>query len=139
LLRWDRLTQLTINQLSDRWDTTTNDDTSFQRDPTYDITPDGNVLNVTTKVMKLTCGKLMKQQDWSEWNESEFLQLDQYDKQLMFGTPVVATDELAIFYLVWTYIIKELDRCKKARCVCGGSPRSGQVQIIDHTYANCVD
>jgi hypothetical protein len=78
LLQRDQLTQLTINQLSvsDCWDTTTNDDTSFQKDPTYKIILDGIVLNVTTKVMKLTCGKLMKQQDWSEWNQSELLQLD---------------------------------------------------------------
>jgi hypothetical protein len=94
---------------------------------------------MTTKVMKLTRGKLMKQQDWSEWNKSEFLQFNQYDKQLMFCTPVVATDASAIFHLVWTYIIKELDGCKKARCVCDGSPRSGQVRILDHTYANCAD
>jgi hypothetical protein len=63
LLQQDRLTQLTINQLSDRWDTTTGDVTSFQKDPTYAIIPDGNVLNMTTKVMKPTCSKLMKQQD----------------------------------------------------------------------------
>ncbi len=31
----------------------------------------------------------------------------------MFGTPVVATDELAIFHLVWTYIIKELGGTKR--------------------------
>jgi hypothetical protein len=139
LLQQDRLTQLTINQLSDRWDTATNDKHAFQRDPTYKIVLDGNVLNVTTKVMKLTCGKLMNQQDWSEWIELEFLLLYQYNKQLMFGTPVVATDKLAIFHLVWPHVIKELDGCKKAHCVCIGSPRSGQVQILDHTYVNCVN
>jgi hypothetical protein len=32
----------------------------------------------------------------------------------MFGTPVVATDESATFHLEWTYVIKELDGCKKA-------------------------
>jgi hypothetical protein len=72
LLRQDQLIQLTINQLSDCWDTTANDDTSFQRYPTFDIILDSNV-KVTTKVMKLTHGKLMKQQSWSEWNKSEFL------------------------------------------------------------------
>ncbi len=138
MLQQDRLTQLTINQLSDHWDTATNDVHAFQQHPTYKIVPDGDVLNVTTKVMKLTCGKLMKQHNWSEWNKLEFLQLDQYDKQFMFGTPVVATNRSAIFHLVWKNVIKELDGCKKARCVCNGSPRSGQVQILDHTYANYV-
>jgi len=89
--------------------------------------------------MKLTRGKLMKQNDWSAWNESEHLQLDQYDKQFMFGNPVPVEDESAIFHLVWTYVIKELDGCKKARSVCDGSSRSGQVRVLDHTYANCVD
>jgi hypothetical protein len=84
---------------------------------------------MTTKVMKLTCSKLTKQHDWSEWNKSEFLQLDQYNKRLMFGTPVIATDKSAIFHLVWTYVIKELDGCKKAH----------QVRILDHTYANCIN
>jgi hypothetical protein len=56
----------------------------------------------------------MKQDNWIEWNESEYLQLDQYDKQFMFGDPVAATDESAIFHLVWTYVVKELDGPKKA-------------------------
>ena len=50
---------------------------------------------MVTKVMKLTRGKLMKQNDWSAWNESEHLQLDQYDKQFMFGNPVPVEDESA--------------------------------------------
>jgi hypothetical protein len=57
----------------------------------------------------------------------------------MFGQPVLVTDKLAIFHLVWTYVIKELNSQKKTRCVCNGSPRSGQVRILDHTYANCID
>jgi hypothetical protein len=57
----------------------------------------------------------------------------------MFGDPVAATDESAIFHLVWTYVVKELDGCKKACCVCNGSSCSGQVRVLDHTYANCVD
>jgi hypothetical protein len=81
----------------------------------------------------------MKQDNWTEWNESKHLQLDQYNKQFMFGDPVAATDELAIFHLVWTYVVKELDNCKKAQCVCDGSSCSGQVRVLDHTYANCVD
>jgi hypothetical protein len=57
----------------------------------------------------------------------------------MFGNPAIAKDDSAIFHLVWTYIVKELDGRKKARCVCDGSTRSGQVRVLDHTYANCVD
>jgi hypothetical protein len=69
----------------------------------------------------------MKQDDWTVWNESEHLQLDQYDKQFMFGKPVIAEDNLAIFHLVWRYVVKELNGQKKARCVCNGSSCSGQM------------
>jgi hypothetical protein len=82
--------------------------------PRWDIVIDGDVRNVVTKVMKLTWGELMKEDDWTDWNESEHLQLDQYDKQFMFGDPVAAEDELAIFHLIWTYMVKELDERKKA-------------------------
>ena len=47
-----------------------------------------DVININTRVMKLTRSKLFKQDDWNEWEQSEFLQLDQYEKQYMFGTPV---------------------------------------------------
>ena len=50
-----------------------------------------------------------------------------------------ATDKDAIFNLVWTYVVKELDKRKKARCTCDGSTRGGQVRVLDYTYANCVD
>jgi hypothetical protein len=89
--------------------------------------------------MKLTRGKLLRQDDWADWQESEYLQLNQYDSQGMFGDPVAVDDDAAVFHLVWTYAIKALDRRKKARCVCDGSSRSGSVQILDETYANCVD
>ncbi len=89
--------------------------------------------------MKLTQGELMKQDDWTEWNESKHLQLDQYDKQFMFGKPVIAEDDSAIFHLVWTYVVKELNGQKKACCICNGSSCSGQVRVLDHTYANCID
>jgi hypothetical protein len=57
----------------------------------------------------------------------------------MFGTSVSAEDDNAIFHLVWTYDIKAVDGQKKACCVCDGSTRSGSVQILDKTYANCID
>jgi hypothetical protein len=89
--------------------------------------------------MKLTRGKLLRQDGWDDWQDSEYLQLDQYDSQGMFGDPVAVDDDAAVFHLVWTYAIKALDHRKKARCVYDGSSRSGSVQILDETYANCVD
>jgi hypothetical protein len=65
-----------------------------------DIVDSGNVLNYTARVMKLNRGKLMNQDDWTDWQESEYLQLDQYDTQGKFGTSVSAKDDDAIFHLV---------------------------------------
>ena len=96
------------DQLNKRWDFTTVAD-YLRKAPPYRIVDDGDVLNYVTRVMKLTQGKLLQQNDWSEWQDSEYLQLDQYDAQGMFGPPVAAKEGDAIFHLVWTYAIKTLD------------------------------
>ena len=106
---------------------------------TYDLVDSGDVLNVVTRVMRLTRGKLLKQPNWAEWQQSEYLQLDQYEEQGMFGNPILQQADMSVFNSVWTYAIKALDSRKKARWTCDGSTRSGQAKILDETYANCVD
>jgi hypothetical protein len=64
--------------------------------PPYQIVEDGDVLQYVTRAMNLTCGKLLQQDDWSDWQESKYLQLNQYDAQGMFGTPVEGTEDNAI-------------------------------------------
>ena len=130
--------QLTHDQLNNRVDLI-EDSLQVKRMWQYNVVDSSDVLNYTTCIMKLTHGKLLKRDDWLDWQNSEFLQLDQYDAQGMFGDPVAAADGDVIFHLVWTYIIKALDGRKKARCVCDGSTRSGLVQVLDETYAKCVD
>ena len=88
---------------------------------------------------KLTRGKLLKANDWSDWQKAEWEQLDQFNTQGMFGSPTRIDSTEATFYLIWTYAVKTLDGRKKARCTCDGSPRAGQARVLDHTYANCVD
>jgi hypothetical protein len=61
------------------------------------IVDDGGVLYAVTRVMKITRGKLIKQPDWDEWLTSEYLQLDQYDAQGMFGDPVEVDSDAAVF------------------------------------------
>jgi len=129
---------LTHAQLNDRWEFSTVA-LHLSKKPTYDLIDSGEVLNAVTRVMRLTRGKLLKQHDWEEWQESEFLQLDQYDAQGMFGSPVMVDSDAAVFHSVWTYAIKVVDRRKKARWACDGSPLSGQAKVLDETYANCVD
>ncbi len=99
---------------------------------------DGDALNYVTWVMKFTCGKLLQQDDWTDWQDSEFLQLDQFNTLGMFGTPVAATDGDAIFHPVWTYAVKAVDGHKKAWCICDGSTQSGMVCVLAE-YANSVD
>jgi hypothetical protein len=130
--------QFTHDQLNNRINFI-KDGLRTQRQRKYDVVDSDNVLNYTTRVMKLTHGKLLKQDDWIDWQELEYLQLDQYDAQGMFGTPVSAKDDKAIFHLVWTHAIKALAGQNEACCVCDGSTPSGSVQILDKTYANCID
>jgi hypothetical protein len=107
--------------------------------PPYTLINDGNVLDCVNKAMKLTRGKLIQQEDWNGWRDSEYLQLNQYNAQGMFGHPVAASESAAIIHLVWTYNSKPVDGCKKAWCVCDGSTCSGQVLVLAKTYANCID
>jgi hypothetical protein len=84
--------------------------------------------------MCLSRGHLLKQDDWLDWQQSEFLQLNQYVDQNCFGDPTLVEKDNAVFHLVWMYNIKALGGCKKARCVCGGSSCSGSVKILDKVY-----
>jgi len=103
------------------------------------VKDDRGVLNYVTLAMKFTRGKLLKGPEWSEWHESEWKQLDQYDEQGMFGDPVRIISMDTVFRLVWTYNVKALDQRKKARCACDGLTRAGQVRVLDHTYVGCID
>ena len=66
--------------------------------------------------MRLTRGKLKVTKEWDEWQQSEFTILDQYKEQGLFGVPVSATYKDSIFNLVWTYVVKELDKHNKLGC-----------------------
>jgi hypothetical protein len=130
--------QATHDQLNNQWDYLTLAP-RMQGPASYSIVDSGNVLNYVMHVMHLTCGKLLKQTDWQDWQHSKWLQLDQYFAQGMFGVPTTITSDEAVFNLVWTYIIKALNGQKKAWCTCNGSPCSGMVRVLNKTYANCVE
>ena len=104
--------QQTHDQLNRRWDFTSVAD-HLHHAPPYDVVGSGDVLNYVTRVMKLTRGKLLCQEDWSEWQTSEFLQLDQYDSQDVFGSSEAVESNEAVFNRVWSYGIKALDACPK--------------------------
>jgi hypothetical protein len=88
----------------------------------------------------LTCHKLQQSDAWPEWLAAEHIQLDNYHTQGMFGTPTVPPPNLAIFYWVWVYKIKEMeDNRKKAHAVCDGSTCGGAAHISGHTFAPTPD
>jgi 2-hydroxychromene-2-carboxylate isomerase len=66
------------------------------------------------------------QEEWDEWKQAKWLQLDQYYNQGMFGDPTFVKDHSQVFQLVWTYMVKDLNACKKARMACDGSTRNGK-------------
>ena len=131
-------TQQVHDQLNNRLEFSTVFE-QFCQHPSYQVVDDGGVLNTVTRVMKLTRVKLIKQPNWDAWLASKYLQLDQYDAQSMFDTPVEVGSDAVVFLTVWTYAIKALDGRYKARCTCDGSLCSGQGCILDETCANCVD
>jgi hypothetical protein len=88
--------QFTHDQLNNRLDLL-KDGLRIQCPRSYNIVKSGEVLNYTTRVMK---GKLLCQEDWLDWQDSEYLQLDQYDSQGMFGDLVAVEEDDAIFHLV---------------------------------------
>ena len=89
--------------------------------------------------IRLTRGKLLKQDDWNDWGDSEFQQLNQYEVQWMFGYPKYVEKKDAIFNLVWIYNVKVADGRKKARRACDSSPWAGQVRLLCFTNRNYVD
>jgi hypothetical protein len=91
--------QQTHDQLNRRWDFTLVAE-YLRKAPPYSIVDSGDVQNYITRVMKLTRGKLLRQVDWSDWQTSEYLQLDQYDAQGMFGSPVAVESNEAVLNLV---------------------------------------
>jgi hypothetical protein len=140
--------QINVDQLNNRFslrDTDVMTQEQFDRwfaslpSSFYEIVDAGGVLNFTTESHKLTRRILMTQDDWSDWEQSEWKQLDQYEKQFMFGTPCPMQKRDAVFNLIWSYAVKVEDGRKKARCTCDGSTRGGAVRVLDHTHANSID
>jgi hypothetical protein len=91
--------QATHDQLNDRWDYFTLSP-CLKQTVSYLIEESGDTLNYMARVMRLTQGKLLKQNDWHNWQDSEFLELDQYFAQGMFGDPRAVTSDKNIFNLV---------------------------------------
>jgi hypothetical protein len=94
------------------------------------------VVHKTITGPKFNCRTVQKQLDWKDWLEPEWIQLDNYAKQNMFGTPCTAPIDASIFFWVWLHSIKphENDR-KKVRGICDGSTCGGKTMVHGATCA----
>ena len=64
------------------------------------------------KRKRLTHRILQLHDDWSDWLQSEFKQLDQYKTHNMFGKPTKLPRNANLLHLLWIYLIKD-DKTKK--------------------------
>ena len=87
---------------------------------------------------RLTRRKLKSRDDWNQWNNSEFKQLQQYEDQDTFGQPCPLPPNANCLNLLWAYSIKS-DGTLKARCVCNGQPSNKNTAIFGYTYARALD
>ena len=102
--------------------------------------PDHNTTNQVDVKTRLTRKKLLIQEDWPDWETSEFLQLDQYALQGMFGKPTALptnNQDFNILPMIWNYLLKN-DGRKKAHCVADGSGKQQGSITLDHIYAACL-
>ena len=87
---------------------------------------------------KLSRRILKQRDDWDDWQQSEWKQLDQYKDQDMFGDPEPMPRGVNLLNLLWCYLIKDCGR-KKARCVCNGSKNMRGTVTLAETYAASLD
>ena len=91
-------------------------------------------------VKSLTRGKLIKQDDWDDWENAEKAQLDLYETQNMFSKPTKLPNEhgINVLAMIWVYLVKTCGR-KKARCVANGNPQQKGSVTLANTYAACLE
>ena len=95
---------------------------------------------------KLTRKKAQQLTEWPKFQDSEWSQLNKYEKQGMFGSPCPCPpkdSKSVILPWVWTYLFKvdplTLDDMEKSRGTCNGGPRHGKVVTLTETYAACAE
>jgi hypothetical protein len=98
------------------------------------------VNHININAPRLRRNNLLSSPTWPAWQDAEFLQLDNYHAQGMFGDPIIPPSASAIFHWVWIYSIKtQENNRKKARAVCDVSTRGGAAHGTGHTYAATPD
>jgi hypothetical protein len=100
---------------------------------------DSTILAVVHKAItgpKFNRCTLQKQLDWNDWLATEWIQLQNYNKQTMFEAPCTAPVDASVFYWVCMYSIEpHQNNRKKVGGVCDGSTLGGKTMIHGATYA----
>ena len=91
-------------------------------------------------VNSLTRTKLIKLDDWKQWESAEKDQLDLYETQKIFLTPTKLPNQhgINVLAMIWVYLIKTCGR-KKARCVANGNPHQKGSVTLANTYVACLE
>jgi transposase InsO family protein len=91
---------------------------------------------------RLTRNRLRRLETWEDWQrgpKGEFAQLDEMQKQGMYGEPVAPPEGAIVLRPHWTYSFKS-DGTRKARNCCDGSKRAApMLHGAAKTYASCVE
>jgi hypothetical protein len=82
--------------------------------------------------VKFTQQQLKPRSDWQTWKESEWKQLDSYQAQNMFGTPIRRPAQATVLPFVWTYLFKDSIKPKICR-TCNSGKRYGKAVTLAHT------
>ena len=94
---------------------------------------------ITPTVNKLTRKTLKQASDWSEWKTAEYKQLDMYEEQNTFGPPCELPPGANVLNLLWTYVFKEHENRRKARCVCNGAKNRRGCVTMAETFASSLE
>jgi hypothetical protein len=85
---------------------------------------------------KFNLHTIQKQLNWKHWLASEWIQLDNYAKQNMFGSPCTTPIDTSFLFWVWLYSIKPHENdLNKVRGVCDGSTHGGKTMVHGAMYA----
>lgn len=100
-------------------------------------------VNKGIAIPKWTRRKCQASEYAKQFLESEWSQLNKYDKQGMFGEPTTRPIGATVLPWVWTYVMKEEQNTgifkPKSRGTCNGGKRYGQAVTLAETYAACLE
>jgi hypothetical protein len=82
--------------------------------------------------------QLLNRDDWGEWQQGIYKQLNMYWDQGMFSHPMPLPKNANALQMLWRYNLKACGT-KKCRMVCNSSTRQKGTVTIGHTYANALD